>query len=69
MNILDKVRDKASELARNNGERIDQTVDKTAELFNRRTQGKHADKVQGLAAKAKGAADNLGKQPPTQPRG
>lgn len=64
MSIFDKVKVKASELARNNGERIDQTVDKTAELVNRRTQGKHADKVQGFAAKAKGAADHLGKQSP-----
>ncbi|MBW3611759.1 MAG: antitoxin [Actinobacteria bacterium] len=64
MSIFDKVKDKASELARNNGERIGQTVDKTAEAINRRTQGKHADKVHDFAAKAKDAADNLGKQPP-----
>ena len=64
MSIFDKVKVKASELARNNGQRIDQTVDRTADLINRRTQGKHADKVHGFAAKAKDAADNLGKQPP-----
>ncbi|MDQ3304952.1 MAG: antitoxin [Actinomycetota bacterium] len=66
MSIFDKVRDKASELARNNGERIDQTVDKAADLINRRTEGKHADKVQGFADKAKGAADHLGQQPPRE---
>ncbi len=69
MGIFDKVKGKATELARNNGARIDQTVDRTAEAINRRTQGKHADKVQGFATKAKGAADNLRKQPPGQPQG
>ncbi len=64
MSILDKMRNKASELARNNGERIDQTVDKAAGMINRRTEGKHADKVQGYATKAKNAADHLGQQPP-----
>ncbi len=68
MSIFNKVKDKAAELARNNGQRIDQTVDKTAEAINRRTQGKHANKVQGFATKAKDAADNLGKQPPSQHR-
>ncbi len=64
MGIFDKVRDKASELARTKGARIDQTVDRTAEVINRRTQGKHAGKVQSYAERAKEGAERLGRRPP-----
>jgi hypothetical protein len=63
MGILDKIKDKAADLARTHDEKIDSTVDRAAEVFNRKTSGKHAGKVQGLAERAKSAVDDLGRAP------
>lgn len=60
MGYLDKIKDKATVLARTRGETIGATVDKTAAVINRRTGGKHADKVSKYAAQAKRKVDELG---------
>lgn len=64
MGILEKIKGKAADLARTHDEKIDSTVDRAAEVFNRRTSGKHAGKVQGLAERAKGVVDDLGREAP-----
>lgn len=78
MGYLDKIRDKATVVARTRGESIGATVDKTAAVFNRRTGGKHADKVSKFAEQAKRKVDELGgedrgtdghgEEPPATPR-
>ena len=60
MGYLDKIRDKATVVARTRGETIGATVDKTAAVINRRTGGKHADKVSKFAEQAKRKVDELG---------
>ena len=60
MGYLDKIRDKATVVARTRGETIGATVDKTAAVINRRTGGKHADKVSKFAQQAKRKVDELG---------
>lgn len=60
MGYLDKIRDKATSLARTRGETIGATVDKTAAVINRRTGGRHADKVSKFATQAKRKVDEFG---------
>lgn len=60
MGYFDKMRDKAAEVARTRGEWIGDTVDKTAAGINRRTGGKHADKVSKYAQQAKRKVNELG---------
>lgn len=64
MSIFDKVKDKVSEVAQTHGDKVGQALDKGAEAVNRRTQGKHAGKVQDLTGRAKRAIEDLGEQPP-----
>lgn len=69
MGYLDKIKDKAAEVARTRGETIGATVDKTAAAINRRTGGKHADKVSKFADQAKRKVDELGDEPPPDSSG
>jgi hypothetical protein len=64
MGYLDKLRDKATGVARTRGESIGATVDKAATVINRRTGGKHADKVSRFAEQAKRKVDEFGQAPP-----
>lgn len=59
MSLLDKVKDKAGELARTHGDKVAGGLDKATDAVNRRTEGKHADKLAGLAERAKGAVDGI----------
>lgn len=67
MGYLDKLRDKATGVARTRGESIGATVDKAATVINRRTGGKHADKVSRFADQAKRKVDEFGQAPPGEP--
>lgn len=70
MGYLDRIKDKAAVLAKTRGESIGATVDKTAAVINRRTGGKHADKVSKFADQAKRKVDELGDEGRgTDPRG
>ncbi|MRJ77009.1 antitoxin [Aeromicrobium sp. SMF47] len=67
MGFLDKLtkrapelREKAADLAATHHDKIEQGIDKAADLADRATKGKHTSKVDGAAAKAKEAADKLG---------
>lgn len=68
MSMFDKVKSKAADLARNHGDKLTKGVDKAADAANRRTGGQYADKLRDGAARAKGAIDDLGSQPPGEPR-
>jgi hypothetical protein len=69
MGYFDKMRDKATVVARTRGESIGTTVDKAAAAVNRRTGGKHADKVGKFAAQAKRKVDEFGEKPSGDTRG
>lgn len=66
MGYFDKIRARAAGLARDKGDSIGQTVDKAADAINRRTEGKHADKVSKFAQGAKRKVDELAEEPPEQ---
>lgn len=66
MGFLDKfkkqgagLKDKAADLAASHGDKIDQGIDKAADLASKATKGKYDDKIEGTADKAKDAADKL----------
>ena len=63
MGILDKMKDKAGELARTHGDKIDRGLDKATDAVNRRTEGKHAGKLADIAERAKGAVGGLAESP------
>lgn len=69
MGYFDKIRDKAAVVARTRGESIGATVDKAATVINRRTGGKHTDKVSKFAEQAKRKVDEFGEKPPGDTRG
>lgn len=60
----DELKDKATELAKNNSDKIDAGLDKAADLANKATKGKYEDKIDSAAEKAKDAADKLGDSKP-----
>jgi hypothetical protein len=45
--------DKAKDLAREHGDKIDQGIDKVADLVDERTDGKHRDKIDKIVDEAK----------------
>ncbi|MGB6056688.1 MAG: antitoxin [Microthrixaceae bacterium] len=67
MGFLDKfkgraeeVKNKASDLAAEHGDKIDQGIDKAADLASKATKGKYDDKIEGAAGKAKDVVEDLG---------
>jgi ABC-type transporter Mla subunit MlaD len=58
MGILDKLKD----LAKGKGEQIDSAIDKAADLADDKTGGKHTDKIEQAADKAKDVVDKLDDQ-------
>lgn len=52
--------DKFKKTAKDNNAKVDQGIDKAADVINDKTDGKYADKVDTGAEKAKEALDNLG---------
>lgn len=62
MGLLDKLKgtkSKAAKLAADNEEKIDDGIDKAADFVDDKTGGKHTDKIESAADKAKGAVDKL----------
>jgi len=66
MGYIDKIRGRAAGLARDKGDTIGQKVDKAAEAINRRTEGKHADKVSKFAQGAKRKVNELAEERPEE---
>jgi ABC-type transporter Mla subunit MlaD len=58
MGILDKLKD----LAKGKGEQIDSAIDKAADFADDKTGGKHTDKIEQAADKAKDVVDKLDDQ-------
>lgn len=58
MGIMDKLKD----LVKGKGEQIDSTIDKAADLADDKTGGKHTDKIEQAADKAKDVVDKLDDQ-------
>ncbi|MFE1951503.1 MULTISPECIES: antitoxin [Streptomyces] len=56
-------KDKASGLAQQHGDKIDQGLDKAADMVDKRTKGKYSDKIQQGTAKAKDAVDRMSESP------
>ena len=55
MGIFDRMRD----LAEDNADKLDDVVDKVADVVDDKTKGKHSDKIDTAAEKAKGFLENL----------
>ena len=66
MGLLDKVKevfssnkDKAQDLVGEHGDSMKDGVDKAADFVDDKTGGKHTDKIEGVAEKAKDGIDKL----------
>ena len=55
MGLMDKV----SGLLKGKGKQVDDAIDKVADVVDDKTGGKHTDKIDSVAQKAKDAADKL----------
>ncbi|MGB3411407.1 MAG: antitoxin [Microthrixaceae bacterium] len=67
MGFLDKfkgraaeVKKKASDLAAEHEGKIDEGIDKAADMASKATKGKYDDRIDGAAGKAKGVVEDLG---------
>ena len=58
MGILDKLKD----LVKGKGDEVDSAIDKAADLADDKTGGKHTDKIEQAADKAKDVVDKLDDQ-------
>ena len=56
---LDKLKDKATDLLDEHGDKIKDGIDKAAGLADDKTGGQHTDKIESAADKAKDAIDKL----------
>jgi hypothetical protein len=66
MGFLDKfkkqgaeLKDKATDLASSQNDKIDAGIDKAADLANKATKGKYDDQIDNVADKAKDGVDDL----------
>ncbi len=62
MGFLDKARAKATEAMDKHGDKIHQGLNKAGELADRRTQGRHTDKITNAKTKAPEALEKLNKK-------
>ena len=56
--------DKAKDLLNEHSDKVDQGIDKAAELIDQKTGGQHTEQIDQAAEQAKQAMDNTGGQPP-----
>jgi len=61
MGLMDKLKD----LAKGRGKQIDQGIDKVADVVDDKTGGKHTDKIDQAAEKAKDLVDKIDDDPST----
>lgn len=66
MGLLDKlkktasqVKDKADDLAEQHGDKVKQGLDKAGGFVDKKTKGKHSEKIENVVGKAKKTVDNL----------
>ncbi|HLF41079.1 MAG TPA: antitoxin [Acidimicrobiia bacterium] len=68
MGVLDDLKAKAQNLARQRGDQIKGGLDKAAKLADAKTGRKHSGKLEKGVQKAKGFVDKLGEEPePARP--
>lgn len=63
MPSFDELKNKAEELVSEHADTIDTAIDKAAELADKATDGKYADKIDGAADALKSAADKVDGKP------
>jgi hypothetical protein len=56
--------DKAKDLLNEHNDKVDQGIDKAADLINQKTGGQHTSQIDQAAEQAKKAMDDNGTQPP-----
>ncbi|WTI16525.1 antitoxin [Streptomyces sp. NBC_00820] len=59
MGLLDNMKDKMSDLARQHGDKVQHGIDKAAHAVDERTKGKYSEKIHSGTDKAKDAMDRL----------
>ena len=59
MSFLDKARAKLTDAVDKHGGKIADGIDKAADAVDKKTKGKHHDKIEGATAKARDALDKL----------
>jgi hypothetical protein len=57
---LDDIKDKATDLIDEHGDKLKDGIDKAAGFADDKTGGKHGDKIDSVAEQAKGMVDRLG---------
>jgi hypothetical protein len=62
---MDDIRKKAEHVADEHGDKIVDGIDKAAGFAEKKTGGKHTDKIESGAEKAKEAVRKLGKRDPS----
>ncbi|WEO94866.1 antitoxin [Streptomyces sp. FXJ1.172] len=67
MGLLDNMKDKVSDLARQHGEKVQHGIDKAAKAVDERTKGKYSEKIHAGTGKAKEAMDRLAHKEGTGP--
>ena len=60
MRFLDKFKKQAQDLAEDHGDKIENGIDKVAEIADDKTGGKYSDQIDSGADKAKDVVDGLG---------
>lgn len=60
MGVFDNLKAKAGELVDKHGGKAEQGIDKAARFADKKTGGKHSDKIRSATDKAKGAMDKIG---------
>ncbi len=56
--------DKAKDLLNEHNDKVDQGIDKAADLIDQKTGGQHTSQIDQAAEQAKKAMDDKGTQPP-----
>ena len=59
MGFLDNAKSKLTDAVDKHGDKIGDGIDKAAALADKKTGGKHADKIESATGKAKDALDKL----------
>ncbi|MFJ3641142.1 antitoxin [Streptomyces sp. NPDC090108] len=67
MGLLDNMKDKMSDLARQHGDKVQHGIDKAAQAVDERTKGKYSEKIHAGTDKAKDAMDRLAHMEATHP--
>ena len=56
--------DKAKDLVNEHNDKVDQGIDKAADMIDQKTGGQHSSQIDQAAEQAKKAMDDKGTQPP-----